>query len=436
MKFIGKISVAAVFTAVLALIFSGCSLLDFFSTDALLRAPKLTGDNAELQKAFENSAGKDVSLLTPLDGQYKSAYIFVDLDIDGQDEALVFYTKKDNENVVHMHLLSYDGSEWKSVYDVTGNGSDVFDIDFYNLDGDSDREILVTWTVSDSKRDKTLSLYKLVSDKRIISPLATVQMNEYSCIDIDSDGCNELFYMYTDNSTEKYDMYAKVLKINSADNTMYPVSEIKLNTAIASIEYIGFEHSGGKCSVFLDCKNADEVYFTEIVAFDPEKAALSKPLEEAEIDVLRFTGRKNGLLSSDVNLDGHIEIPFERESESSYIMNTDDGINVHMRFTEWRQLYDNELKMVKTVYNNNYDGYSLNISEIQEYAYFVYDIKEHTIQAKLKEGSEKDELLFKLSCTDTAKEDGERPRVSISVTDAGRARDISRAFVSSIISLD
>ena len=95
-----------------AVLFSSCSFFDFFTVDSLIRPPKLTGENALIEQAFEAAVGKDVMLVSPVSGEYRSAFIQYDLDRDGAEETLVFYTRNEAPNEAHLHFLKYDGYRW------------------------------------------------------------------------------------------------------------------------------------------------------------------------------------------------------------------------------------------------------------------------------------------------------------------------------------
>ena len=82
---------AAILAVVLTVPMFGCSVFNVFSVDSLIKAPRLTGDNAEIQKAFESAVGSEVSLVRPVAGEYRSAYVLHDYDGDGVNEAIVFY---------------------------------------------------------------------------------------------------------------------------------------------------------------------------------------------------------------------------------------------------------------------------------------------------------------------------------------------------------
>ena len=192
----------------LVFLFSSCSFIDFFSADSLLRAPRLTGDNAALQAAFEEEVGKDVSLFSPLSGDHRSAYILFDAYDDGIDEAIVFYSLNSNRSVLHMHLLKQENGIWKSVSDIIGSGTEVYSVDFFDIDDSDDVEIAVCWTDADLRREKKLSIYKTNDSLTSLSSVATIPVADYFYLDLDKDSDNELIYTYMTLASENYSVGA------------------------------------------------------------------------------------------------------------------------------------------------------------------------------------------------------------------------------------
>ena len=111
MKFKRFIAISLV--GMLLLTSSGCSL-NFFSTDALLKPPSLSGKSGEVQEAFNKlMSGKNVQLKTPTKGEFKSSFILADFDGDAEEEALVFYTDSSTDTAVPT-------AETESPYDADG----------------------------------------------------------------------------------------------------------------------------------------------------------------------------------------------------------------------------------------------------------------------------------------------------------------------------
>ena len=100
--------ISAVFSACLfALLFGGC--FSIASTTAeLMRAPKLTEEQAAVNRALSTALGtEDYKLKYPLSGSYRSAYVFYDIDGDAVQEALVFYQPPIEGSGVRINILDF-----------------------------------------------------------------------------------------------------------------------------------------------------------------------------------------------------------------------------------------------------------------------------------------------------------------------------------------
>jgi len=428
--------IAAVF------LFSGCSLLDFFAAEALLRAPKLTGENAALQEAFENSVGKDVSLFTPIAGDYRASYIFFDANGDNSDEAVVFYALNTNLSVIHIHLLARNGEEWYSVADITGSGTNVYKVDFFNIDTDGVLEVAVTWTVDDSKKEKTLSIYRITGfakdGSNSLASVATVQMADYIYLDIDSDKVNELLYFYHNSSADSNQMGARLLEYSSGADTLQPVSDISLNERISSLLQIVYDRLGDDCAVYVDCLLSDGDYYTEIIYYDKELAVMSLPQDENGL-ICTVTERDAGKLCEDFNRDGQIDIPVSLYSENSYTTGRPEGVKEQIGFVSWQTYINGKLSEIGKYYDNAVDGYLINIDTLFDYYYFVYDYSAHVTQVRIKNFDEENNIEFTVkydnkndnfgNFTSTDMED----KYIISVTSKGKEMGISDIFVENLI---
>ena len=377
------IRIAAAFLILIA--FAGCSVIDFFSTDNLLRAPKLTGVNAALQQAFESAVGQDVYLVGPLTGEYRSAFILKDCDGDGQEEALVFYMPHGTENnTVHMNLMVMRDGAWRSVADIAGNGSEVYQVDFCNIDREEGAEIAVTWTVPDSKRDKTLSLYKInfarFEQNDSFNPLASVQIFEYFVIDIDSDGQNELFYVYFDTTEEKSGAYAKLLKYSDADTVLYPISEVKFDGRASSLLAVKYDLFDGKYEFFIDCAAGENTYYTEIVQYDAEQYTLTLPVRGEEKDPVAETRRSSQMYSSDINDDGLIEIPVEKSLPDSFIVNDPENDVLPLRYISWQRFEEDGFAPLTNYFVNETGLYSVCLDPFFGELYMIYDCATGEVQ--------------------------------------------------------
>lgn len=436
-------------TAAAALLLpAGCSAVNFFSADNLLRAPRLTGENAALQQAFEAAAGMDNYLVGPLTGEYRSAYILKDFNRDGVDEAVVFYSMQGAENTVHINLLENVAGEWRSVADLGGNGSEVYKVEFCNVDRDRDLELAVTWTVSDTKRDKTLSLYKIdlshteITD--VFNPLASVQVFDYAVLDVDKDGQNELFYVYFDSTEEKNGAYAKLLKDTATDAVLYPVSEVKFDARVSNLLAVRYDYTGGRYTFYADCAAGENSYYTELIRYDPESASLSLPLKALYEDPVAQTRRSALWYAEDVDGDGETEIPAERTMADSFVVNYPESESVPLRYICWLRYTEDGLVTEENDYVNEQYGYTFRLDPLLGPLYIINDYMTGEVQFRSRDvppeadGAEADDLLFTLSPEDKGQDISPASgnavsAVRVTVSDLGKKMNITKKYVESLI---
>ena len=81
----------AAFCLLCCLLFSGCT--PGATVDSLLKPPSLSKEQQQIYLALQDAVGSGITLQYPRAGANLSAFTVVDLDNDGEDEALVFYKK-------------------------------------------------------------------------------------------------------------------------------------------------------------------------------------------------------------------------------------------------------------------------------------------------------------------------------------------------------
>ena len=423
------------------ILFNACAMFDLFSVDELMRTPKLTGENALIQQVFEEAVGTGVSLMNPVSGEYRSAYVLNDIDGDSHDEAIVFYKNNQTASDIHMHLLDFDGREWFSVADVVGNGTDIYSIEFCNLDQGNLSEIAVVWTMPDAARSKNLSIYKISTEKNIVkklSSLGTFPVFDYLFVDLDFDGLNEMFYIYYDNTVQPQHAAARVMEIDAEKEIIKPSSELKFKSDVVSFAGLTSDLKDGTYRMYIDCIAANSEYFTQIVFYDAEKSTLMTPSFLSDATNIKKTTRKSGVLSQDINSDHLIEIPVEKDYPSSAVINLPGDTQAQIKMLEWLRLSQNELQSIGKYYRNTYDGFTMSIDSFYEYSYIIYDYETHTTQFRLKNFDEEENLLF--SIVFLTYSDGENayktPTYTVKITQLGDSMDISPSFVKEQIELN
>ncbi len=314
---------------------AGCKMA-VMSAEKLLRPPK---SGAEVEEAIEDYAGESVILKNPVNAssEFTSSLNLIDLDYDGTEEAVAFYTVASNETDVHINVLKHIGDEWVTIGDFSGYGSNIDSLSFRNLSkGMKQFDIVTTWSYIDSK---VLTIHKVVGEGRRadLRLICDESYESMGYVDVDKDGYYELFLINGDFSDRTKVPTAKVVKIEKYD---------VLNIGMISLsrEIVGFINSYCQeindenipmISVY-DYVNADGMYGTDVVYWDSRKASLNLLHVDSATNSAFSTLRSTPVLSCDVNADTFVEIPVQEPIVGSSI--NEKMYTSALTYTKWCRL--------------------------------------------------------------------------------------------------
>ena len=439
---------------IMTVIFSGCSL-NFFSVESLLTPPAQSGENGEIQEAF-NEAMKDkvVQLKAPVSGQYQTSFVLYDLNNDDIDEALVFYSDSNTEGSVRVALMECIDDEWELAVDIKGAGNGIYDINFIDINNDNTVEIFISWTLLDSQTTRIVSVFEPV--KKSDSPYNLTSLgNEYGVaknfLDFNSDGKTDLALVHIDDTDNTRKSYMRFFTLDEK-GTFSKYGEVAIDGNILSVSkiYSDFVKSGSNdCSrIFIDCIKSEKTKFTEMIYWDSE---LSLPVRAYSNPALT-TARNSILNVQDIDNDGLYEIPVLATlygDDASLSVNTGDNVQV-FSMIEWTNVKgDMSDYNIKTLLNpiDNFmfvfpweDAVTVKYDSVQRILYFcVWDSENLLVGEELfsiqfipdGEQMEKSSVNGTLLYTSTS------GSYYYSITEAGQAYDITSNDVeSSFIALN
>lgn len=200
-----------------------------------MRPPKLSGENSGIQEAFElATAGKTIQMKTPTTGSHRSSYVLYDIDGDGEEEVITFYSDATDETAVYMHVLNFSDGRWQSVADVKGKGTEVYKIDFCDMNADGISEIVVCWSLFESRGGKILTVYapSFEEESQTVRELVSEPFTQSVILDIDGDGTDEIFLAEISVSNDKTSTLGKVLSMDS-DLGIYSMGIVELTPAVS-----------------------------------------------------------------------------------------------------------------------------------------------------------------------------------------------------------
>lgn len=212
--------------AVLFCLLSGC-LLE--SPDQLYSLPSPGQDYVNLKSKLDQvSASLGAEYAAPLTGSNTQTVQLVDLDGDGVQEAVAFFRVSSAEKPLKVYILKQDGDgNYEVAYTIEGEGTAINSISYENLGGSDDRELIVSWQLSENVH--TLAAYSL-KDKEVVE-LMRSGYTKYEITDLDNDGRKEILLIQVDSSggnnrVEYYHYADGVMQLSSSAPISLNVTEV------------------------------------------------------------------------------------------------------------------------------------------------------------------------------------------------------------------
>lgn len=298
-----KISAAAA----LCLAFGGCAVDS--SIENMLAPPIISEEQQEIYKALEKSAGKDFTLVYPRSGAYRSAFVFRDLDGDGGDEAVVFYSRSGNDVNVRVNVIDSVEGKWRSVYDHAGAGTTVEQVFFTDLGGTGRVRMAIGYGYM-TPTEKTLEIYSL--SEGVLNTEYEGAYYKTLTLDLDNDGGEDIAALNGNNENHTASLSLITDKGKGAECI---ASAAMSPTVLDYPSVIGGYIGSGTPAVFADGLLGSGNLSTEIIYCINGELRNPALIDGSELSAR--TVRPQGLYCKDIDGDGIVEIP-EREAFPGY----------------------------------------------------------------------------------------------------------------------
>ncbi|MBQ5332016.1 MAG: hypothetical protein J6K92_01955 [Oscillospiraceae bacterium] len=294
--------------AAVCILTGGCAVDS--SIDSLLSPPMISEEQQEIYSALIEAAGEDISLVYPRSGAYRSAFVFPDLDMDGEKEAVVFYgSLNGKDSSVRVNILDKIDGKWRSVYDHAGGGTTVEQVFFTDLGGTGRLRMAIGYGYM-TPTEKTLKIYCL--DDGVLETEYTGSYYKTLTLDLDNNGGQDIVMVNCNNENH----FASLSLVTDRGEGAECVSTVDMDPATVDIpSVIGGYIGNGTPAVFADGLLGSGNLSTEIIYCVNGELRNPARIDGSELPVR--TVRPTGLYSRDIDGDGIIEIP-EREAFPGY----------------------------------------------------------------------------------------------------------------------
>lgn len=209
----GKRMLGGLLLVVCLLGLGGCV---FGSVDEMYALPKSSEAYVNLQAKINEEKGTG-EYIAPLNGENRQTIQLVDVDEDGLQEAVAFFRDADADTPLRIVIFKQDDQGEYQVYArIQGVGSEIDSIEYVNLGGAGESDVLVSWQAGSSLR--TLVGYTITDGQP--TEIMRSAYDRYLTADLDGDGQEEVILAQAEEESsstriEYYDSRDGVLTLTA-----------------------------------------------------------------------------------------------------------------------------------------------------------------------------------------------------------------------------
>ena len=283
-----------------------CSFLPLAANGELLAAPILSSQQAEVSEALQQILNlSEVIYKYPNGGEYRSSFLFYDLDNDGLQEAIVLYAHSNAPTEIRAKIMRQsERGDWYSFADIAGNGDEIDFIDFRPMHRSGYSSMIIGWRNS-AYQLTNLGIYTMRDrlETDFYAPYLAFVMNDFA-----NDGLSELVLAQRQENT-----FALSL-IKSEHNRLISVDSQPLFPDSTNIMQMTHGRLwDNTVGIYIDERIDNTFYGTEVFRVAGNRlvpiSSGNFPSDSQIWQNFSATFRDTGIFSSDIATDGAIEVP-------------------------------------------------------------------------------------------------------------------------------
>lgn len=291
---------------ILSTIFStGCSMID--TKEELTHPPKLEGEKEEIKLALEKYLPQNTKPIIPPSEDKSSAIKLVDLDGDGVEEAIVFYSIELEENPIRILILKRGAKGWINKSEIKIAGQDLDKVLFKDLDGDGGFEIIIGSKIK-YVSEKSINIYSI--KKGELERIFEGEYDEALIDDLNGDELTEILLLSINKETgESFGELYKYI-----DDDMNKIDKISFNDK-AIINYVkyGYLYDNQKGIIISTTTQED---YMNIYLFKMQDYKLVNLMKNGLMQTKKQSNARI-LMPKDVDRDGLIEFALPNDIQEN-----------------------------------------------------------------------------------------------------------------------
>ena len=343
---------------------SGCSEISIATIDEMILPPKAIGENADVFEELSKNINGRYSLKTPVEGEYRSSFVYEDINSDNIFEVFAFYQFNDESDKIHMALIDYKNGKRNFVQDITFPGGDIKAVDFADFNNDGVKEIVVCWYVNDVAERQGLSVYSYKCkspDKPLTQISDNLPASEFKVLDLNEDSRDELLVLNLNFSKTGNDARANVYSFDDKEH-FTKLYTTPLDGAVTEYTQVLVDNTNAqKTRVYVDGNKGENFMVTELIEWDKSSGTLSTPWLDSVSNSTTLTAKGTRINSRDIDNDGSVEVAFiKKQALQKGTSNSDSDLTT---IVDWCKIENFTPVQVVTSLVNMSGGYMVNINK-------------------------------------------------------------------------
>ena len=322
----------------LAWLLGGCTAPS--SAESLFTLPRLPIEYTDLSRQINELVEQGYEYASPGSGRNIQSVQMVDLDGDGDEEAVAFFRRSSDEKPLKIFIFRANDDTYEQLCTIESSGTAVDSVYYQDLTGDGRMELVVGWRISTDVQ--TVAAFTVEEE-----PAALMQSSyvRYSIEELDGDGVPSLLLFRLDDEgnsiAEFYSWRNDVMAVSYSTNLTSTMAELARGSVVSG--RLDADHA----AVFVTGVTDEAVAVTDIITYRSGVGLVNLAIEPQ-------TGNSGvvfpymQLRPQDIDGDGVVEVPDPQVNEAGKTT----GIVDWLAYNE-----DGEESLVMTTYHNLAGGW-------------------------------------------------------------------------------